>query len=84
MNLIIYIKLYFQHQIKVPLLNMKKKTPITLAMAHVSVIAPYCGGARKKQEIPDLHGFSKIKCCHEKRSLSFTLYKESTKHRGKA
>jgi hypothetical protein len=45
---------------------MKKRTPITLVVVHVSVIAPYCGGAKKEQEVSDLHGFSKIKHCHKK------------------
>jgi len=63
---------------------MKNKTPITLVVAHVSVITPYCGGAKKKQEVSYLHGFSKIKHCHKIRSLSFTLYKKSTKHGSRA
>jgi len=33
--------LYFQHQIKLPFLNMKNKTLVTLDVPHVSVIAPY-------------------------------------------
>jgi hypothetical protein len=33
--------LYFQHQIKLPFLNMKNEALVTFVVACVSVIAPY-------------------------------------------
>jgi hypothetical protein len=41
MNIIEYKKiLHFQHQIKLPLLNVKNKAHVTLVVAHVNVTTP--------------------------------------------
>jgi len=42
------------------------------------------GGTEKEHEVPNLCGFSKIECCHEKGSLSFTFYGGSIGHGAKA
>jgi hypothetical protein len=39
---------------------------------------------QKKREAPNLRGFLKIECYHEKRSLSFTFYGGSIGHGGRA
>jgi hypothetical protein len=41
MNVTIYKILYFQHQTKLPFLNIKNQTCITLIMAHVNMITPF-------------------------------------------
>ncbi len=44
----------------------------------------HCNGIEKEWEAPNLNGFSKIKCCHEKESLSFIFYGRSIRHGGRA
>jgi len=53
-------------------------------MEEATWLSPICGGTKKEREALNLHGFSKIECCHEKRSLSFTFYGGSIRHGGRA
>ncbi len=44
----------------------------------------HCGGTKKEWEALSLRGFPKIERCHIKGSISFTFYRGSIRHGGKA